>query len=339
MADQLLRPYSWQSEYWQQLDRQAQAGRLPHALLLTGPAGIGKMTFATAFLQRLLCLAPRSGEACGECKSCQLLAAGNHPDFYVVAAKEEGRAIGIDLIRELCSHLGQTAQQGGWKVALIAPAEDMTAQSANALLKNLEEPAGKTVMLLVSHEPHRLLPTVRSRCQQLRFGIPPLERSESWLREATGLVDVSDLMRDAGGRPLLALSLGSGDYLQQRAAFGAILDGLGLGELAPFSAVERLVAADLHSHVDTLDWFQSRVAGMVTTLQTAPEGQGEVLEPSLLMGLHRFYERLLRARSLFVSAANPDKRLLWEQLLLEWTTLAPRLGEAARLMASSPVLS
>lgn len=339
MADLLLRPYPWQSEAWQQLAQQAQGQRLPHAILLAGPAGIGKVAFATAFMQRILCLTPSASMACGECKSCQLLAAGNHPDFHAVAAKEDGKAIGIDQVRELCSQLGQTSQQGGWKTALITPAEAMTVQSANALLKNLEEPPGKTLMVLVSHEPHRLLPTIRSRCQQWRFGVPPVDQTEDWLRQATGAADVAGLLRDAGSRPLLALSLSSGEYREQRTAFGAILEGLARGELAPFNAAEQLVAAGLHSQPAPLDWFQSRVAGMVAALQTASGEPDDAVNPAVLIGLHRFYERLLRARNLFVSAANPDKRLLWEQLLLEWTTLAPRLGDAALVTEKSPVLS
>lgn len=339
MADPLLRPYPWQSEAWQQLAQQAEEQRLPHAILLAGPAGIGKTAFAMAFMQRILCLAPSAGTACGACKSCQLLAAGTHPDFHTVTGKEDGKAIGIDQVRELCALLGQTSQQGGWKTALISPAEAMTVQSANALLKNLEEPPGRTLIVLVSHEPHRLLPTIRSRCQQLRFGVPPVEQTEDWLRQASGAADVAALLRDAGGRPLLALSLNSGDYREQRAAFEGVLEGLARGELAPFNAAEQLVAAGLHSQAAPLDWFQSRVAGMVTALQTAFGESDEALNVSVLIGLHRFYERLLRARNLFASAANPDKRLLWEQLLLEWATLAPRLGGAALVAAKSPVLS
>lgn len=339
MTDPLIRPYPWQSAAWQQLAQQAQQQRLPHALLLSGPTSIGKTVFARAFMERILCLTPHHGMACGDCKSCYLLAAGNHPDCHTVTAKEEGKAIGIDQVRELCGHLGQTSQQGGWKTALITPAEDMTVQSANALLKNLEEPSSKTLILLVSHEPHRLLPTIRSRCQQMRFPVPPANQVADWLQKKSGVADVSDLLRDAGGRPLLALTFGSGDYLEQRATFNAVLDGLTRGELAPFSAVEQMVSARLHSDAVTLDWFQSRVAGMVTALQTASVSQSEATPRSALIALHRFYERLLRASSLFVSSANPDKRLLWEQLLLEWSTLASRLSGAALVTEKSPMLS
>lgn len=337
MADAVCYPYPWQEALWEQLERQAQAQRLPHAVLLAGPAGVGKLAFAQAFLQRILCLSPRLGFACGHCKSCQLLAAGNHPDLHVVAAKEEGKAIGIDPVRELCAHLSQTSQQGGWKAALIAPAEDMTVQAANALLKSLEEPAGNTLIVLVSHEPHRLLPTIRSRCRQLRFAVPPAAQTAPWLRDATGRQDVESLLADAGGRPLLALELCSGEYLEQRSAFNAILDQLARGELAPFNAAEQLASAGLHNLVHSIDWFQTRVVNVVTKLQSDP-GYGNAATAEL-MALHRFYERLLRARSLLVSAANPDKRLLWEQLLLEWARLGSRAGAAILVTTKSPVLS
>lgn len=330
-------PYPWQQAHWEQLDQQARAQRLPHALLLTGPAGIGKLAFAHAFVQRTLCLSPMNGAACGSCKSCLLLAAGTHPDLHVVAAKEEGKAIGIDPVRELCAHLAQTAQQGGWKAALIAPAEGMTVQAANALLKSLEEPAAHTLMVLVSHEPHRLLPTIRSRCRQLRFTVPPLNQAEPWLREASGRPDVNSLLIDAGGRPLLALELCTGEYLEQRSVFTAILDQLARAELAPLNAAEQLAAAGLHSLAHSLDWFQGHVAEVVTQMQRQSGAGGAIAAE--LMALHRFYERLLRAKKLFLSSANPDKRLLWEQLLLEWASFSSRLDASVLVRTKTTVLS
>ncbi len=328
-------PYPWQESQWASLDRQVEAGRLPHAVLLAGPAGIGKQAFARALMQRVLCLSPRLGYGCGRCKSCQLLAAGTHPDLHVVTGKEAGKAIGIDPVRELCAQLSQTAQQGGWKAALIVPAEDMTVQAANALLKSLEEPAGRTLMVLVSHEPHRLLPTIRSRCRLQRLAVPPPDQSVEWLRGASGRDDVDGLLADAGGRPLLALELCEGDYLEQRAGFHEVLDRIALGELAPFNATEQLVASGLHNSTHAVDWFQLRVTRAVTTLQT---GQAEA-DAAVVMALHRFYERLLKARGLLASPANPDRRLLWEQLLLEWARLAARADSTVLVATKSAVLS
>lgn len=153
--------YPWQDALWQQL-----AGRTQHAhaYLLHGPAGIGKRALAERLMARLLCQQPAGLDACGQCKSCYLLAAGTHPDNYILEPEEADKAIKVDQVRDLVSFVVQTAQLAGRKVVLVEPTESMNINAANALLKSLEEPSGQTVLLLISHQPSRLLPTVKSRC-------------------------------------------------------------------------------------------------------------------------------------------------------------------------------
>ena len=142
--------YPWQAALWQQLASRKQHA---HAYLLHGPAGIGKRALAERLRALLLCHAPVGLEACGQCKGCHLLAAGTHPDDFVLEPEEVDKAIRVDQVRELVSFVVQTAQLGGRKVVLLEPVEAMNLNAANALLKSLEEPSGNTVLLLVSHQP------------------------------------------------------------------------------------------------------------------------------------------------------------------------------------------
>ena len=127
----------WHAPLWQQFLALHRSGRLPHAMLLSGPRGVGKQRFAEALLGYLLCASP--GEtACGQCHGCHMLAAVYHPDLLRVSPEEGKRQIRIDPIREVNAFVSQTAQQGGHRVIVLSPAEAMNVAAANALLKSLE---------------------------------------------------------------------------------------------------------------------------------------------------------------------------------------------------------
>ena len=128
-------PLPWQETLWDTLNTSIEQERLPHAILISGPSGIGKVRLAKALAQHLLCSAEMTKYACGSCKGCQLLAAGSHADITYLEPEEPGKPIKIDPVRALCESLSKTAQQGGWKVAIIAPAEAMNINAANALLE------------------------------------------------------------------------------------------------------------------------------------------------------------------------------------------------------------
>ena len=209
--------YPWQAALWQQL-----AGRTQHAhaYLLHGPQGIGKRALAERLMAFLLCRQPEGLQACGHCKSCLLLNAGTHPDNYILEPEEADKPIKVDQVRDLVSFVVQTAQMGGRKVILIEPVEAMNINAANALLKSLEEPSGNTVLLLVSHQPSRLLATIRSRCQQQACPLPSRAQSEAWLATALPESDEAErleLLSLAAGSPLLAVRLQAQGVRDQRA--------------------------------------------------------------------------------------------------------------------------
>jgi DNA polymerase-3 subunit delta' len=165
------------------ISRALRADRLPHGMIFAGPTGVGKATTARAlaavFLCQSLLLDSDPPRACGRCESCRGMASGNHPDFHLVyrqlirIEKDESKAIDlpIPVIRQyLVEPANRKAVLNNGKVFVVEEAELMNAAAQNALLKTLEEPYGKTLLLLLTDQPNQLLQTIRSRCQIVRFG-------------------------------------------------------------------------------------------------------------------------------------------------------------------------
>ena len=148
-----------------------QATALASGYLFSGPEGVGKKLLAGAFIKNLFCV---TGDSCGCCRSCRQLEEGNHPDLIVLDGLSS--AIKIDEIRRVQKQLHFRPAEAGHRVCLIDSAENMTHAAQTALLKNLEEPKLHTLFILVSANPEALLPTIRSRCQSLRFNRIPLDR-------------------------------------------------------------------------------------------------------------------------------------------------------------------
>ncbi len=228
---------------------------MPHAYLLHGPAGIGKRVLAENLVHFLLCQRPAGGKACGQCKACQLLAAGTHPDFFQLEPEEPEKPIRVDQVRELVGFVVQTAQLGGRKVVLLEPAEAMNLNAANALLKSLEEPSGDTVLLLISHQPSRLLPTIKSRCVQQACPQPSAEQARAWLAgtlPAEPVEALDELLVLAGGSPLTALRLQGHGVREQRAQVVEGVKKLLKQQVAPGQLAESWNAVPLPL---LFDWF------------------------------------------------------------------------------------
>ena len=230
---------------------QARRSQMPHALLLLGQRGLGKFDLARQFAASLLCEAPQGdGRACAHCLACNWYGQGNHPDFRLLQPEalademeaEEGKKkasqqITIDQVRGLDEFLNVGTHRGGLRIVIVNPTEAMNRATANALLKTLEEPAPSTLFLMVSSDPMRLLPTIRSRCQVVPVPLPSAARAEEALAEH-GIADAGRWLALAGGAPGLALewsAAGQGDWLEamtRRLAAGRAVEPLVLaGEL------------------------------------------------------------------------------------------------------------
>lgn len=149
------------------LAREAISGQVSHAYLITGPERIGKTTLALEFARLLQCQgrAADDPEPCGVCDSCRKIAAGSHPDARLVIRPADKRILPVDLVREIIHAANLAPTVGPWRIFILPEIERMAAASANALLKTLEEPPERVVLLLTCSEPEALLPTVISRCQ------------------------------------------------------------------------------------------------------------------------------------------------------------------------------
>jgi DNA polymerase-3 subunit delta' len=219
--------HAWLEPWCRELAGRIDGGRLGHAPLLTGSRGVGKRDIAGWLARRLLCLDPDGSAACGRCRSCQLVEAGAHPDFFAVEVAEDKQGIGVDQVRDLIERLQLTASVGQRRVGLLPSAEAMNVNAANALLKTLEEPADEAWLILVCERPEQLPATIRSRCQQIVIRVPEAGVAETWLASACPEASEDEralALAVAAGAPLAARDMiVSGDL-----AYGLeILEDLG----------------------------------------------------------------------------------------------------------------
>lgn len=193
------------------------AGRMPHAWLLTGTKGIGKATFAYRLASFVLATPPvnpipdlfghpnlpTSLSLSEHHPIHQRLTAGSVSDLLVLEGQEDGKDIGVDDVRRLSHFLRLTPSESAWKVVIIDSIDDLNRQASNALLKILEEPPSYALIVLISHAPFGLLPTIRSRCRVVKMQVPPSDQFESFLRESAEGISTASL------RQLALLSAGA----------------------------------------------------------------------------------------------------------------------------------
>ncbi|HEY1608947.1 MAG TPA: DNA polymerase III subunit delta' [Paraburkholderia sp.] len=345
--------YPWQTDDWGRL--QQLRSHWPHALLLHGQAGIGKLHFAQHLAQGLLCESQQpNGEPCGRCVACGWFSQGNHPDYRIVVPEalaaeasplaaddkadkgdrndkgdgDEGKKtrapskeIRIEQVRALLDFSGIGSHRGGLRVVVLYPAEALNVAAANALLKTLEEPPSGVVFLVVSARIDRLLPTIISRCRQWPMGTPSPQAAAAWLG-AQGVADAGALLAEAGGAPLAALALASDDSRKLRdwtlaqLGAGAQCDAFACGETLQKLPVP-LVLGWLQRWL--YDLLAERTAGRPRYFPQAGAALSHCAAVLDAAALARYMKTVTRQRAVENHPLNA--RLVFEELFLGYRDL------------------
>lgn len=322
-------PLPWTWPLWSRLQGARRADRLAHGLLLSGPPGVGKRQLAESLAQSLLCREPApDGRACGHCADCALLAVGNHPDLIRVLPDPESKSgeITIAMARAFTERESLTPSRAACKVALIDPADRLNTAAANALLKTLEEPAGRTLLCLIAERTGALPATVRSRCLHLKAPIPTESEALTWLAEQAPGEDLGLRLRLAQGAPLRALREFDGTWLDQRRRCLAAWRAVATGEQDPVAAAAELGTLGLKA---VLEWLASWMCDLLRLMVDAEAVRLTNLDQAKDLSAlaqrmppaagHRLLQRILEARSLVDSTLN--QQLLLESLAIDWSRI------------------
>jgi DNA polymerase III subunit delta' len=329
----MLSPYPWQSSQWQQLQAAQAQGRLSHALLLSGPEGIGLEQFAYSLAARLLCQDKQNKQtACGKCKSCLLFQAGNHPDLFNIQPEEKGRQIKVDAIRQLIDYIHMKSQYNEYKLAIISPAEAMNRSAANSLLKTLEEPPPSSLLLLLSSQAAQLPVTIRSRCQHLNFPPGRDEKVVEWLQSRLKTQDTSaaELLAMAQGAPLKALELQESGGIARQQRLLDDLDSLRMRRSDPVKIAEKWLAQDATEVLKhLLDFFiimTRQKIGSTNNNSTVHRHLQRMINGLDLVQLINCYDVLLRHYHALTGPISLNKQGLLEDFIITWQSTAKQRG-------------
>lgn len=307
-------------------------GTIPHALLFTGIAGVGRTSAATAFAMACNCsgrelrmdAAAEAArvEPCAECAACRKIAAGNHPD--VVRIGPSGQSIRIEQVRELCRLLSMKPYEARWRFVIVTDAQSMNAAAQNALLKTLEEPPEATVLILIARQTADLLPTIVSRCQHI--GFKPIARAHlaAILSRAYGLAPREAALTAAlaNGSVSRALKMHRGRFLDHRRWLLEELAALPRQATARLLALAEKLARDKEGLAEELDLIESWLRDLAMIRHDPQRVFHQDLHTQLLDTARqaddafplRAFESLKLARRRIQANSNP--RLALEALLL-----------------------
>lgn len=325
----------WHQENWSRLSSQLKQQRLAHAYLLCGEHGLGKKKFAAAVARLLLCDNPSTTGPCENCNDCRFSVNATHPDLLYVTPEEGGRVLKVDQVRALTRFTEKTTHSARRKVVILEQADMLNMSAANALLKTLEEPAGNTVILLLSDKPGSLLPTIRSRCQRILFITPEPAMALTWLQETLdGKANPQELLHLAGGKPILAQEIYTSGEVEQRQniirAFVQIVDG----NLDPIEFAATFKSLNVSSVMDYL-WqtsallikyllckdeallASSEIRAIVTRLQQSGRDENDSLTRLLRLNL-----AAEDAKRQLVSVSNPNQQLIFESMMWRWSRIS-----------------
>lgn len=318
-------PYPWQHNIWAKLCETVASGTLPHALLINGPEGVGVESLSQAVARYLLCQSPLEDVACGRCRSCTLLNSGMHPDLLLISLEEDASQIKVDQIRRCVEFDAKTAHFDNYKVVLISSAEAMNANAANALLKNLEEPLGKTRFLLSCEHVDSLLPTIRSRCQKISVPLPDRERALDWLaNETDNNIELEAWLIRFGGAPLGVKKAIDSGLVENLSKFSQSINGLFEHRSGAMAMAKDWKNTDIDGLFSLQFWVLEELVKS-RTLKNQLSSDLHVLQGLVgaidVKRMFLFRDKLLNRLSQWRSQSNPNTALMIEEMALDWQAL------------------
>lgn len=303
------------------LRRSLASGKLSHAYLFNGIDASGMRDTACALVQAVFC---GNDDGCGTCPACRKLSGGNHPDLHVV--RPDGAFIKIDQIRELQRELSYRPFEAPKKACIVEDAERMNPAAANAFLKTLEEPPGDAILILTTTHVDSVLPTILSRCQQLRFPPLPTETIAAHLLKSGADEDSARIAAAlAGGSIERAQNLLENDGLQSRKALLEKVATLSGTEIIPLFATAEACAKDKENALNLLDMLNVFWRDILLAHAGSPGIVNTDLLPLIrnlsarnsLAGIMEKLDRITQTRLALTRNANP--RLAVEVLFMELT--------------------
>ncbi len=296
----------WLEPALAQLDAARRAGNFGHAWLISGPAGVGTVNFALVLAHRLLRDDGEQGSLDADAALAAMAArhdpADRHPDLHWLYPPEDKKTIGIDQVRDVIELFTLTAQRGGAKVAVIEPAEALTREAANALLKTLEEPTPGSYLFLLSHQPGRLAATIRSRCQHVALGNPGGETVARWLGATPAIV--LDAQRAVGAAPLQVAAALQAEQVSVFKELDRVLIDVVEEKIDPHVVAQAWAKGDTEL---ALGWLKRRLHEALKLRLATPQGSTEVTVPAAAT-LHNAW-RQLPTRTLFDAHDRAEKLL------------------------------
>jgi len=289
---------------------------MPHALMIHDTVGGGGDWLAEWVASLALCVSPANAP-CGKCVGCTRVAANQHPDLVRVHPIEESKQLRIEQVRELAQELSLTSHQGGYKVGILSPADSMNRFAANALLKTLEEPPARTLLILVATQPSRLPATILSRCQKLKVRAPTREESLEWLQETRGAGDWAGVLDVIGDAPFIAADADPKAIPALGSETRRALEEIEAGDADPVATAERWHRSETALRLKCFEnWLTDRIRQ-----QFGATSSGEI-RPSVplprglsIMNIRSLFELAEGVRDLRSSLDVPLNRSLALELL------------------------
>lgn len=316
---------SWLQPRWQQLAAYKAKNCLPSGIMLQGLPGIGKLAFATAYAAFILCERQNS-QPCGQCRPCVLFQAGNHPDFFLIKPQDGSSTIKIEQIRELTDSLAQTCALSGHQVAIISKAEQMNRAGANALLKTLEEPQGRVLIILVSDRSLAVPATVRSRCQQITMPIPTTIQAKEWLmQQLPGEGNAATYLALSDNLPLNAFDLAQNKQLALRNQLLDVLIKIKSEQLEPSH-----VASEFVEHMENVVNFLCTIVTDLIRIkfnfkqlhhQDSAHKLLNICHSLVTAQLFTFLDSLFEMKRLIMNKTNINQQMLLENMFIKWHRL------------------